>query len=43
MILITVKKGNEVLLKMTKFIQSYNNTKIVIMSIPHRYDLDNDL
>jgi len=36
------KKGNEVLLKMTKFIQSYNNTKIVIMTIPHRYDLDND-
>jgi len=36
------KKGNEVLLKMTKFTQSYNNTKIVIMSIPHRYDLVND-
>jgi len=32
-------KGSEVLIKMTKFMQSYNNTNIVLMSIPHRYDL----
>jgi len=36
-------KGSEVLIKMTKFMQSYNNTNIVIMSIPHRYDLENKL
>jgi hypothetical protein len=35
-------KGSEVLSKMTKFMQSYNNTNIVIMSIPHKYDLDKD-
>jgi len=33
-------KGSEILIKMTKFMQSYNNTNIVIMSIPHRYDLE---
>jgi len=36
------EKGSEVLSKLTKFMQSYNNTKIVIMSLPHRYDLVND-
>lgn len=35
-------KGSEVLSKMTKFMQTYNNTNIAIMNIPHRYDLDND-
>jgi hypothetical protein len=35
-------KVSEVLSKMTKFMQTYNNTNIAIMSIPHRYDLDND-
>jgi hypothetical protein len=33
-------KGSKVLKKMTKFMQSYNNTNIVIMNIPHRYDLE---
>jgi hypothetical protein len=27
---------------MTTFLQTYNNTNIAIMNIPHRYDLDND-
>jgi len=27
-------KGSEVLIKMTKFMQSYSNTNIVIMSVP---------
>jgi len=31
-----------VLLKMTKFIQAYNNTKIVIMSIPHSFYVEID-
>jgi hypothetical protein len=28
-------KGSEVLSKITKFMQTYNNTNIAIMSIPH--------
>ena len=36
------EKGSEVLSKLTKFMQSYNKTKIVIMSLPHRYDLVKD-
>jgi lysophospholipase L1-like esterase len=33
-------KASEVLIHMTKFMQSYNNTNIVIMNIPHRYNLE---
>ena len=39
---INSNKGSDGLLKMTKFIQAYNNTKIVIMSIPHRFNLEID-
>ena len=35
-------KGSEVLSMMTKFMQTYNNTNIAIISIPHRFDLDNE-
>jgi hypothetical protein len=34
--------GNEVLAKMTQFMQTYNNTNIVIVCIPYRYDLYKD-
>jgi hypothetical protein len=34
-------KGSEVLSKMTKFMQTYNNTNIAIISIPYRFDLEN--
>jgi hypothetical protein len=26
--------------KMTRFVKKYNNTNIIIVNIPHRYDLD---
>jgi len=35
-------KGSEVLAKMTKFMQTYNNTNIAKISIPHRFDLHNE-
>ena len=34
-------KGSEVLSKMTKFMQTYNNTNIAIISTPYRFDLEN--
>jgi lysophospholipase L1-like esterase len=33
-------KTNRVLVKMTQFMQKYNNTNIIIVNIPHRYDTD---
>ena len=35
-------KGNEVLAKMTQLMQTYNNTNIVTVCIPHRYNLYKD-
>ena len=35
-------KGSEVLSKMTKFMQTYNNTNIAIISTPYRFDMDNE-
>ena len=34
-------KKNEILALMIHFIQKYNNTNIIIVNIPHRYDLTN--
>jgi RNase H-fold protein (predicted Holliday junction resolvase) len=35
-------KGSDIVKKITKFIQTYNNTNIVILGIPHRFDLNKD-
>jgi lysophospholipase L1-like esterase len=35
-------KGSEVVVKIVKFMQTYNNTNIAILSIPHRFDLDKE-
>ena len=35
-------KKSGVLVKMTQFVQRYNNTSIIVVNIPHRYDLDKD-
>jgi len=37
-----VTKGSDVVKEITKFIQTYNNTNIVILGIPHRFDLKKD-
>jgi len=31
---------NRGLVKMTQFMQKYNNTNIIVVNIPHRYDMD---
>jgi hypothetical protein len=35
-------KRNKISVMMTQFIQKYNNTNIVVVNIPHRYDLAKD-
>jgi hypothetical protein len=37
---INYEKTSDVLSKMVKFIQLFNNSKIIIMSIPYRHDLE---
>ena len=31
---------NGVLVQVTQLMQKYNNTNIIVVNIPHRYDLD---
>jgi hypothetical protein len=35
-------KGSGVVVKITKFMQTYNNTNIAIIGIPHRFDLNKE-
>jgi lysophospholipase L1-like esterase len=35
-------KRNEILVMITQFMQKYNNTKIIVINVPHRHDLAKD-
>jgi len=35
-----INQINRGLVKMTQFMQKYNNTNTIVVNIPHRYDMD---